>query len=106
MTSELHKPAAPAPGPRPASRVWWRDLLLIWFGIKCLLFFLGVFVAEVRLDRPFRGVQASFGLWHRWDALHYFAIADRGFDAPETSPTLSWPPLLSWLIRVAAWRPL
>jgi len=86
-----------------ASKTWVRDSLLICLGIKCLLIFLGVVAAEVRQDRPIRGIQLSLGLWHRWDALHYFQIAEHGYAPPGDSTTLGRPPLLSALIRMAGW---
>lgn len=100
--------AAIVPNPRPpgvadrsSSRRSWRDLLLICLGLKCLLFSLGVVVAEIRFNQPVRTLEWSFGIWHRWDSLHYLDIARNGYGPPETSTTLVLPPLLPLLIRAA-----
>lgn len=79
-----------------------RDLLLICLGLKLLLMALGVMVAEVRLDRPFRDLDAVLGVWHQWDSKHYFDLAENGYRPPGDSTTLVLPPLLSLLIRGAS----
>ena len=103
----MDAPQAPptVEAPRPASRTRRsvRDCLLICLGIKGLLFFLGVAVAEVRLDKPFREMGAAAGLWNRWDSKHYFDIAENGYGSQGKTTTLVFPPLLPFLIRSASW---
>ncbi|MBK5257111.1 MAG: hypothetical protein JJE39_13860 [Vicinamibacteria bacterium] len=84
-------------------RAWVRDGLLICLGIKLLLMFLGVAAAEIRLDRPFRDLDKVLGIWHQWDSLHYFDIAEIGYRPPDVSTTLAFPPLLPMLVRAAGW---
>jgi hypothetical protein len=91
------------PQPPPAPRTWVRDGLLICLGLKVLLLFLGVVVAEVRSDRPTRDLDHILGLWHQWDSKHYFDIAQNGYGPPGKSTTLVLPPLLPFLIRAASW---
>lgn len=51
--------------------------------------------------RPYLGVTVEtrpwLEPWQRWDAIHYQAIAERGYRAYETS--LFTPPLFPWLLR-------
>lgn len=96
------RPVEPPP-PAAVARAWVRDGLLICLGIKILLLFLGVVVAEVRLDKPFREPDQIFGMWHQWDSKHYFDIAENGYGPPGKSTTLVLPPLLPLLIRIASW---
>ena len=88
---------------RSIARPWVRESLLICLGLKTLLLFLGVVVAEVRLDRPFRTTDEILMVWHQWDSRHYFDIAANGYKAPGEGTTLVLPPLLPMLIRAAAW---
>jgi len=84
-------------------RAWIRESLLICLGLKILLLFFGVVVAEVRLDRPFRTADEILGIWHQWDSKHYFDVAEHGYKRPGEGTTLVLPPLLPMLIRVASW---
>ena len=83
-------------------RSFIRDLVLICLGLKVLLIALGAVAAEVRLDRPFRDLDAVLGVWNQWDSKHYFDLAENGYSPPEDSTTLVLPPLLSLLIRGAS----
>ena len=98
---------APSPAPIPAapapSRPWIRESLLICLGLKILLLFFGVVVAEIRFNKPFRTVDAVFGIWHQWDSKHYFDIAGNGYKRPDQGTTLVLPPLLPVLIRAGSW---
>jgi hypothetical protein len=41
-----------------------------------------------------------FGMWLRWDAVHYIQIARDGYGTdPESRFLIVWPPLYSWLVR-------
>jgi hypothetical protein len=93
--------AALPPLTRP--RPWVRESLLICLGLKALLMFLGVVVAEVRLDKPFRTTEEILKIWHQWDSRHYFDIAENGYKPPGEGTTLVLPPLLPMLIRAASW---
>src|SRR5690348_17267097 len=88
---------APEQGSAAAPRSWIRDSLLICLGLKALLLFFGVVVAEVRLDKPFRTIDDVFGIWHQWDSRHYYDIAANGYKKPEDGTTLVLPPLLPML---------
>ena len=83
-------------------RSFVRDLVLICLGLKVLLLVLGAMAAEVRLDRPFRDLDAVLGVWNQWDTKHYFDLAENGYRPPGDSTTLVLPPLLSLLIRGAS----
>ncbi|NJN79539.1 MAG: hypothetical protein HC797_03205, partial [Anaerolineales bacterium] len=52
--------------------------------------------------RPYMGITPETNtwleVWQRWDALHYQAIAERGYSAFETS--FFTPPLYPFLMRV------
>ena len=87
----------------PAPRSFALDIVLVCLGLKVLLLILGAVVAETRLDRPMREVEAIFGLWHQWDSKHYFDLAENGYGLPGESTTLVLPPLLSTLIRITSW---
>lgn len=99
--SNAPPPEAPPAANRP--RPWVREALLICLGLKVLLFFLGVVVSEVRLDRPFRTTEQALRVWHQWDSRHYFDVAQNGYKAPGEGTTLVLPPLLPMLIRAASW---
>lgn len=88
--------------PLTPNRSFTRDLVLVCLGLKLLLLFVGFMAAEVRLDRPFRDLEAVLGVWHQWDSKHYFDIAENGYGASGDLTTLAWPPLFSLLIRGAA----
>lgn len=88
--------------PLAPKRSFVRDLVVICLGLKVLLMALGVMAAEVRLDRPFRDLDAVLGVWHQWDSKHYFDLAENGYRPPGDSTTLVLPPLLSLLIRGAS----
>ncbi len=103
----MEEPSIPAPLPAPPPltrrRPWVRESLLICLGLKALLLFLGVVVAEVRLDKPFRTTEEILRMWHQWDSRHYFDVAQNGYKAPGEGTTLVLPPLLPMLIRAASW---
>lgn len=88
--------------PLTRNRSFIRDLVLICLGLKVLLIALGAMAAEVRLDRPFRDLDAVLGVWHQWDSKHYLDLAENGYKPPGDSTTLVLPPLLSLLIRGAS----
>ncbi|MBX7187021.1 MAG: hypothetical protein K1Y01_17915 [Vicinamibacteria bacterium] len=100
---DLSAPAPAASSPSPAPRPWVREGILICLGLKALLLFLGVVIAEVRLDRPFRTTEEVLSIWHQWDSRHYFDIAENGYKKPGEGTTLVLPPLLPMLIRAASW---
>lgn len=108
LTESMETAIAPEPAearleaPR-RPRSWIRESLLVCLGLKILLLFLGLVAAEVRLDKPFRTVEAGLGIWHRWDSKHYFDIAENGYKPPDRGTTLVLPPLLPMLIRAASW---
>jgi Gpi18-like mannosyltransferase len=88
--------------PLTPKRSFIRDLVLVCLGLKVLLIVLGAMAAEVRLDRPFRDLDAVLGVWNQWDTKHYFDLAENGYKPPGESTTLVLPPLLSLLIRGAS----
>lgn len=88
--------------PLTPNRSFIRDLFLICLGLKVLLIVLGAMAAEVRLDQPFRDLDAALGVWHQWDSKHYLDLAENGYGARGDPTTLAWPPLFSLLIRGAA----
>ncbi len=52
------------------------------------------------LDTPLEG--AIFGVWRRWDAIHYLNLAQNGYRAADPGPTV-FAPLTPLLINLADW---
>jgi hypothetical protein len=87
------------PGARPDDDVDWRVplalALLLALG-SYVVAYLGVILLADRFP------ESLFGMWHRWDAVHYIQIARDGYGTePENRFLIVWPPLYSWLTRAA-----
>lgn len=79
--------------------------LLLWLWMRLVL---AVYPGDLAPDpvfRPYLGVAPTENLWlavwQRWDALHYQAIAERGYAAFSTA--LFTPPLYPWLMRLVSY---
>lgn len=92
----------------------WKRSLLVWLSLNVLLSGMGVLAWQMNspirpanldnlwgaspIDEGLRG--ALEGVWLRWDAIHYFHIAQEGYNSEVVSAFLPLYPLLG---RAAGW---
>ena len=92
LTPKLYRP-----GSRPEAGVDVRSpivlALLVALGSYAIAY-LGVMLAADRIP------ESVFGIWNRWDAVHYMQIARDGYSAdPDHRFLIVWLPLYPWLVR-------
>jgi Gpi18-like mannosyltransferase len=93
----------------------WRDWLppfirrLDWkvigtiLSIKALFYLYGTEAYQVLKDSSIGGFKNWLALWNRWDAVHYVALAQNGYQATgEARFLIVFYPLFPWLTRIAA----
>lgn len=76
------------------------DMVLI---VKGLLLLFGVAAYETLADQRVGSLHGALEIWNRWDARHYLALAERGYNARGDDRILFvFFPLFPWLTRIVA----
>lgn len=97
---ELRLPERAAAAARVLERLPWRDAGRIWLTTR--LAFFGVAYAASWFLATGQGALSggSLDIWNRWDASHFFLIADRGYTGPGSDVNgTAFFPLFPLLIR-------
>src|SRR5687768_3305758 len=68
--------------------------------IKALVFIAGWVSYQILLDKRPAGLYGWLEMWHRWDALRYIRLADKGYGATGDPSDLVGFPLFPTLIRM------
>lgn len=87
------------------SLTWWQQCLGLWFLMGTVLTITGLLGANIL--EPGQGIPSNLttsdhaipGIWARWDAGHYLAIATSGYEATLDQSTLGFFPLYPFLMR-------
>ena len=83
-------------------RLDWKVIGTI-LAIKALFYLYGTQAYQILKDSSIGSFKGWLELWTRWDAVHYIALAQNGYQATGDSKFLIvFYPLLPWLIRIAA----
>lgn len=88
--------------PRFIRRLDWK-LVGTMVGIKVLFYFYGTEAYQVLKDASIGSFRSWLTLWNRWDAVHYVALAENGYQSTGDAKFLIvFYPLFPWLIRITA----
>jgi hypothetical protein len=78
-------------------------LVIGWvLATKILLFAFDVMSYQIVEDKRLEGTHPWLEIWNRWDALHYQALAQFGYDA-KSAFRLDFYPFFPWCVRMLAW---
>ncbi len=100
--------AAPAPAAPATSRTRrllgreaWGDALLPTILLRGVVLLYAVLAVMV-LESEALGGRSVLGIWNRWDAPHFFEIAQQGYGPPADPARIVLFPLLPVLIRIGS----
>src|SRR3989441_2772264 len=83
-------------------RLDWK-LIGTLLAIKALFYLYGTQAYQVLTNSSIRSFKNWLALWNRWDAVHYVALAENGYQATgEARFLIIFYPLLPWLTRITA----
>jgi hypothetical protein len=87
---------------RAVGRVNWTVIGIVLI-VKAILFVFGAVAFQVLLDQPLSSSRALLEIWNRWDAPHYLALAQFGYqDEGEIRLFLVFFPMFPLLVRIVA----
>src|SRR3989442_6900306 len=83
-------------------RLDWK-LIGTLLAIKALFYLYGTQAYQVLTNSSIGSFKNWLALWNRWDAVHYVALAENGYQATgEARFLIIFYPLFPWLTRIAA----